>query len=83
MKRIIGLILFWASSLLWVLGLSLPWVVVDADAISLAEWIAVLLVVSEISFAVSLLLLGRPFYQAVKQRLASIWRKMTGKQAAP
>jgi len=73
MKRIIGLVLFWGSSLLWILGLSLPWML-DGDAITLAERVAMLLVVAEISFAVSLLLLGRPFYEAVKQRLILIWR---------
>jgi len=81
MKRTLGLVLFWGSLLLWVFALSLPWLV-DADAISLAAWVTVLLIVSEIMFAVSLYLLGRPFYEAVKQWFILFWRKITGKQPA-
>jgi len=77
MKRGIGLILFWASSLLWLVALSLPWLL-NMDAASMAGMIAALLVISEISFAMSLFLLGRPFYQTIKIRCISLWRKISG-----
>jgi len=57
--------------------------VVDSDPINLAEQVTVLLVASEIIFTASLWLLGRPFYEAIKQRLILLWRKMTGSQPAP
>jgi len=79
-KRMLGLFLFWLSWLLWVLVLLMPFVL-DAEVETIAIVSTSLLVAAEISFAVSLLLLGRPFYQAIKQRMKSIWCKLTGRQS--
>jgi len=78
-KRMLGLFLFWLSWLLWVLLLVAPFVL-DAEVATIAMVSTSLLVAAEISFAVSLLLLGRPFYQAIKQRLKCIWFKIIGKK---
>lgn len=77
-KRILGLFLFWLSWLLWALVLIAPFVL-DADVESIAIVATSMLVAAEISFIVSLLLLGRPFYQAIKQRLKLIWNRGMGK----
>jgi len=77
-KRILGLFLFWLSWLLWALVLVAPFVL-DADVETIAMLATAILVAAEISFIVSLLLLGRPFYQAIKQRLKLLWCNMTGK----
>jgi len=79
-KRFLGLFLFWLSWLLWVLVLLMPFVL-DAEVATITIVSTSLLVAAEISFAASLLLLGRPFYQAIKQRLKSIWCKLTGKES--
>jgi len=67
-KRILGLLLFWLSWMLWVVMFVVPFVL-DAEVATLAMISTSLIVAAEISFFVSLLLLGRPFYQATKQRL--------------
>jgi len=71
-KRILGLSLFWLSWLLWALVIVVPFML-DAEVATLAMISTSLLVAAEISFFVSLLLLGRPFYQAIKQRLKISW----------
>ncbi|NWF36232.1 transporter suffix domain-containing protein [Mariprofundus sp. KV] len=81
LKRSIGLFLFWASWLLWGLMLLVPFVM-EADASRVAVTATALLVAAEISFAVSLLLLGRPFYQAFKERIKSLWVKLRGEEKA-
>jgi len=75
-KRILGLFLFWLSWLLWVLVVVMPFVL-DVEVATIAMISTSLLVAAEISFIVSLLLLGRPFYQAIKQRLKINWYKIT------
>lgn len=66
MKRTVGLLLFWLSWLLWLVALALPfWLELDSRA---AVAVSAMLIAAEVSFAVSLLLLGRPFYQAMKAR---------------
>lgn len=77
-KHYLGLFLFWLSWLLWLLVLLMPFVL-DAEVATITIVSTSLLVAAEISFVASLLLLGRPFYQAIKQRLKFIWGKLTGK----
>ncbi|PJA32288.1 MAG: hypothetical protein CO187_04745 [Zetaproteobacteria bacterium CG_4_9_14_3_um_filter_53_7] len=77
-KWLSGLILFWASWLLWGLFLLLPFVS-DADAATTTMVATGVLVVAEVSFFASLLLLGKPFYQAFKARLKPFWLKVTGR----
>ncbi len=79
-KRMLGLFLFWLSWLLWVLVLVAPFVL-DADVETIAMLATAMLVAAEISFVAGLLLLGRPFYQAIKQRLKFIWLKIIGKKS--
>jgi len=74
-KRILGLSLFWLSWLLWALVIVVPFVL-DAEVATIAMISTSLLVAAEISFIVSLLLLGRPFYQAVKLHFNIIWHKI-------
>ncbi|MDQ6995955.1 MAG: transporter suffix domain-containing protein [Mariprofundus sp.] len=78
-KRMLGLLLFWLSWLLWALVLAMPFVL-NADVTSIAMVSTSLLVAAELSFIVSLLLLGRPFYQAIKQRLKSILFRIKDKE---
>ncbi|MBN4073383.1 transporter suffix domain-containing protein [Mariprofundus ferrooxydans] len=73
MKRMLGLCLFWLSWLLWGLVLLVP-LVSDADLETIAVRTTALIVVSEVCFAVSIFLLGRPFYAAIKMRVKSVWR---------
>ena len=80
LKRRVGLFLFWASWLLWGLMLIVPFVL-DADATTITVAATSLLVAAEVSFAVSLLLLGRPFYQAFKVKVRLLWGKLTGKSS--
>jgi len=75
-KRILGLFLFWLSWLLWALVVIVPFTL-DAEVATIAMISTSLLVAAEISFIVSLLLLGRPFYQAIKQRIKAAWHKIT------
>jgi len=72
LKRISGLCLFWVSWLFWGLMLMVPFVL-EADAATITMVVAILLVLAEVSFFASLLLLGKPFYQALKARLKSYW----------
>ena len=76
-KRLLGLCLFWASWLFWGLILIAPFVL-DADAATITMVVTALLVVAEVSFFTSLLLLGKPFYLAMKARLKPYWFKLTG-----
>jgi len=80
-KRMLGLFLFWLSWLLWALVLVAPFVM-DVDVEAMAMFATAMLVVAEISFIVSLLLLGRDFYQAIKQRLRYICLTVIGKKPA-
>jgi len=75
-KRILGLSLFWLSWLLWALVVIVPFVL-NAEVVTIAIISTSLLVAAETSFIVSLLLLGRPFYQAIKQRIKAVWHKIT------
>lgn len=77
-NRLLGLCLFWVSWLLWGLMLMVPFVL-EADAATITMVVTVLLVAAEVSFFVSLLLLGKPFYQALKAKLKSYWYKQTGR----
>jgi hypothetical protein len=77
-KRLLGLCLFWVSWLFWGLMLMVP-LVLDADAATLTVVATALLVMAEVSFFASLLLLGKPFYQALKVRLKPYWYKQTGR----
>lgn len=81
LKRSVGLFLFWASWLLWGLILLVPFVM-DADATTVTVTATALLIAAEISFAVSLLLLGCPFYHAVKARVKILWVKLRGREKA-
>jgi len=74
MKRVLGLVLFSLSWLLWGLVLLIPFVL-EADLESLAVITTALIVTSEICFALSLFLLGKPFYIAMKMRLKSCWQR--------
>ena len=76
-KHVLGLWLFWASWLLWGLMVIVPFAL-DADVATIAMLTTALLVAAEVSFFTSLLLLGKPFYQALKARLKLYWRKLTG-----
>ncbi len=76
-KRVLGLCLFWLSWLLWAVMLIVPFVF-DADAATITMIATTCLVIAEVSFIVSLLLLGKPFYQAFKARLKPYWYKLTG-----
>ncbi len=75
LKRQLGLLLFWSSWLLWGLMLLIP-IIFDLDATTLAVTITSLLVSAEISFAVSLLLLGRTYYNEFKMRLRPLWQRL-------
>lgn len=77
-KRLLGLCLFWVSCLFWGLMLMVPFVL-DADAATLTMVATALLVMAEVSFFASLLLLGKPFYQALKAGLKPYWTKLTGR----
>ncbi len=75
MKRRLGLLLFWLSWTLWLLVFVVPFVL-DGDLETIAVVTTSLLVAAEICFALSLLLLGRPFYEAIKARVRSLWHQM-------
>ena len=77
-KRLLGLCLFWVSCLFWGLMLMVPFVL-DADAATITMVVTALLVMAEVSFFASLLLLGKPFYQALKVRMKPYWSKFTGR----
>ncbi|MDQ6981967.1 MAG: transporter suffix domain-containing protein [Mariprofundus sp.] len=81
-KRILGLLLFWLSWLLWVLMFAMPFVL-DADVADLVVISTSLVAAAETSFIVSLFLLGRPFYQAIKQRFNGIWYKIANLRVKP
>ncbi len=76
-KRGLGYILFGLSWLFWGLMFVVPFAV-DADAATLATISTSLLITAEVLFPVSILLLGRPFYEAFKARLKPVWRRITG-----
>ncbi|MDQ6967689.1 MAG: transporter suffix domain-containing protein [Mariprofundaceae bacterium] len=77
MKRRFGLFLFWFSWLLWGLVLFVPFVV-DADLETIAMLTTLLIAISEGCFWLSLLLLGKSFYLAVKSRVLQFWRQCFG-----
>jgi len=81
LKRTVGLFLFWASWLLWGLMLLIPFLL-DADATTITVTATALLVAAEVSFAVSLLLLGRPFYRAFKDKVKTLWGRIRGREKA-
>jgi len=72
MKRMLGLLLFSLSWLLWGLVFLVPFLV-DAELETQAVITTALIVTAEICFALSLLLLGKPFYVSIKVRLKSLW----------
>jgi len=73
MKRVLGLFLFALSWLLWGLVLLMP-LMLDAKLETIAVRTTALIITSELCFALSLLLLGKPFYLAMKMRLKSCWQ---------
>jgi len=75
MKRLFGLFLFWMSWILWALILVVPFML-DSDVETIAVVTTALLLAAEISFIVSLLLLGKPFYLAMKKRANILWYKI-------
>jgi hypothetical protein len=77
-KRGLGYSLFGLSWLLWGLMFVVPFVV-DASAVTLATISTSLLITAEILFPISILLLGRPFYDVFKARLKPVWLKITGR----
>ncbi|GAV20787.1 hypothetical protein MMIC_P1761 [Mariprofundus micogutta] len=77
-KRVLGLSLFWASWILWAAMLFVPFVL-DTDAATITIVVTTCLVVAEVSFIVSLFLLGKPFYQAFKARLKPYLFKLTAR----
>ncbi len=78
MKRLVGLALFYLSWLLWGLILLVPFML-DMDLDRLAVLTTSLIVAAEVCFALSMLLLGKAFYLAVKARLKSCWQYSRGK----
>jgi len=78
MKRLFGLFLFWFSWVLWTVPFALPFVV-DSDVETIAVATAAVLVVAEVCFFTSLLLLGKPFYLAMKKRVNALWGTFKGK----
>jgi len=80
-KRTLGLLLFWSSWLLWGAMLIVPFML-DSDATTITLIVTSLLVAAEVSFAASLLLLGRPFYNAVKAQLKPLWQRVSGNNAS-
>jgi len=73
MKRMLGLVSFYLSWLLWGLILLFPFVL-DVGLERLAVITTSLIVAAEVCFALSLLLLGKAFYHAAKARLKSGWQ---------
>lgn len=76
-KRRLGLLLFTWSWIPWLLLPLLPFVS-EMEAKEMAATSVMLIASAEISFALSLLLLGRDFYHAVKMRLAIMRNRMRG-----
>jgi len=81
MKRVLGLFLFWLSWVLWALMFVVPFVI-DGDVETIAVTTTSVLVVAEVCFIVSLLLLGKPFYHAMKARVKSLWFQFRGKNSS-
>jgi len=77
-KRGLGYVLFGLSWLFWGLMFVVPFVV-DASAATLATISTSLLITAEICFPLSILLLGRPFYDTFKARLKPIWQRIIGR----
>jgi len=75
MKRRSGLLLFWLSWLLWGVVFVVPFVL-DGNIETIAVLTTSLLVAAEVCFALSLLLLGRPFLDAIKARVRSLWHQI-------
>ena len=78
LKQRFGLFLFWVSWLLWGVMLVIPFLF-DTDATTITLTVTSLLVAAEASFAISLLLLGRPFYYAFKVKVKRVWHRVRGK----
>ncbi|MDQ6969505.1 MAG: transporter suffix domain-containing protein [Mariprofundus sp.] len=78
MKRLLGLVLFYLSWLLWGVILIVPFMLVELDR--LAVLTTSLIVAAEICFALSILLLGKAFYLAIKTRLKSYWQYCRGER---
>jgi len=78
-KRSLGLFLFWGSWLLWAVLLLVP-LLPDADAATVTVTVTALLVAAELSFAVSLLLLGKPFHHAFKAKIKVLWFRLRGER---
>jgi hypothetical protein len=72
MTRLIGYIIFAFSCLVWGAILVIPWLGFSKGKI--AGIITVLVIVGEITFYVSIFLIGRSFYDKIKSKLA-FWKK--------
>lgn len=75
LRRSAGLTLFWLSWLLWGVLLAVPLMIDEGP--SMAASAGAIVVVSELCFAASLLLLGRPFYDAFKANVHRQWARFT------
>lgn len=80
LKWLLGLFLFWLSWLLWLLVFIVPFVM-DGDVETIAVATTSVLVAAEVCFIVSLLLLGKPFYHAMKARLKALWLNHVAKKS--
>ena len=72
MVKIIGYILFVISCLVWGFILITPWLGFSKGKI--AGIITVLVIVGEVTFYVSIFMIGRGFYDKIKSKLA-FWKK--------
>lgn len=67
MVKTLGYILFILSCVAWLLILIIPWL--GFSKAGMAEIITGLIIFGEITFYVSILLLGKTFYQKIKSKL--------------
>ena len=72
MTRLIGYIIFAFSCLVWGSILVIPWLGFSKGKI--AGIITVLVIVGEVTFYVSIFMIGRSFYDKIKSKLA-FWKK--------
>lgn len=67
MIRITGYILFILCCIAWLLILVIPWI--GFSKAETAGIITALIIIGEVTFYVSILLLGKAFYQKIKDKL--------------
>jgi len=72
MTKLIGYIIFAFSCLVWGLIFIIPWLGFSKSQI--AGIITVLIIVGEITFYVSIFLIGKSFYTKIKSKLI-FWKK--------